>query len=180
MARWREQGSNPRSSRPLPPPRYVNATNVTDAVAVIAKTCPLATGGPGSTAATAQPLLLPDTYSGILGFRGDKDYFKFQGQANSSVRITFSLVDDYVRDVGGSRNVYYQRSNLDAEVALLDARGVALQTWTNDEGVLSGLFTAGPLPATVSCLLAQIPTPARRVRCAAAPVRAAPPTRTRA
>ena len=127
--------------------RYTNATNLEDDIAIIARTCPLAPDDVGDVTDQAKPLALSEPFEGFIGFGGDVDVFSFSGAAGKQLLVTFSLVNDFFpRDL-----VYYQRTNLDAEVTLLNGTGGVMQALSDERtpGIFSGFFFTGPLPYTV-------------------------------
>ena len=85
-------------------------------------------------------LVLPANLSGVIGFGGDVDVFRFQVVANARVIVTLSLVRPFAKD--GAAAVGRGRSNLDTELELLDGSGAVLPAWRNDNGLLEGIFTS--------------------------------------
>lgn len=126
--------------------RYPYATNKEDDIAIINKTLAFIPDDAGDSFAQARALTLSQPFQGLLSFGSDVDMFTFQGTGGRQVLVTFSLVDDYSpSDVA----LFYQRSDLDADVALLNSTGGVIQTWTNEfYGVFSG-FGITSLPYTV-------------------------------
>ena len=121
--------------------RYLGATKAEDDVAIIAQKCPLLPDDVGDSTDTAKPLpQLPVSFEGLIGFGGDADVFSFQANRNARVTVTLSLAAPYSRG-GASGSASQARSNLDAEVSLLNSTGHALRTWSNDAGLLSGVLT---------------------------------------
>ena len=124
--------------------RYAGATNTEDDVAILSNRLGLRPDDIGDTLETAAALSLPANVSGTVGFSGDVDIFKFQLSRSGRVEATLSLVGPFVRE---GAVVGRGRSNLDAELALLDGKGAALQAWTNDDGLLAGTFTSESVAA---------------------------------
>ena len=142
---------------PLHNDRYTNATNLEDDIAIIARTCALVPDDVGDATSQAKPLALSEPFEGVIGFGGDVDVFSFSGTAGKQLLVTFSLVNDFSpRDL-----LYYQRTNLDAEVALLNGTGGVMRALSDERtpGVFSGFFFTGPLPYSVrrTCVAAQSP-----------------------
>ena len=142
------------ASTRTPPPacargRYRGVTKTEDDVAVIALKCPLLPDDVGDSIGTAKPLpQLPTSFQGLVGFGGDADVFSFQAGRGARVTVTLSLVAPYsYRDSsgGGAADLAAgeARSNLDAEVSLLNSTGQVMQTWTNNAGLLSGALSPG-------------------------------------
>ena len=116
--------------------RYAGATNTEDDIKIISSYCPYAPDDVGDTIENATSLsALPAAFSGSIGFSGDVDVFAIQVFRNTTVSVRISLV---------------ARSNLDAQLELLDGGGSRLAAWDNQTGLLSSTFTYGPLPRTVS------------------------------
>lgn len=73
--------------------------------------------------------------------------FSFRGAAGQQLLVTFSLTNDFRSQPD---RLFYQRTNLDAEVKLYNSTGGVLQTWARElNGVYSGSSFTGPLPYTV-------------------------------
>ena len=127
--------------------RYLNATNLEDDVVIIAKSCPLIPDDVGDTTDQAKPLALSVAFSGLIGFGGDVDVFSFHGSAGKQLLVTLSLVNDF----SPRALLYYQRTNLDAEVTLLNSTRGVMRALGDERtpGVFSGFFFTGPLPYTV-------------------------------
>ena len=135
--------------------RYLNATNKEDDVAIIASHCPLDPDDAGGPPADADlRLALPDTlarFSGIIGFEGDTDVFSFEAKKDARVAIIFAITGAYYSsDMAQQNSKGEPRSNLDAEVAVMDAAGAVLKSWGNSDGLLSGLLKTDGLPRTAS------------------------------
>ena len=126
---------------------YAGANNLQDDVSIINQTCPFVADDVGDNFTVARPLKMAESFQGVIGFDGDVDMFSFEGSAGKQLLVSFSLVDDF--SPGPSE--FFQRANLDAQVALYSGdTGGVLQTFTNDgDGVFSGFFTTSPLPYTV-------------------------------
>ena len=147
----------------IPPPectcsRYRGATNTEDDVAIIAQKCPLLPDDVGDSIDTAKPLpQLPASFEGLIGFGGDKDVFSFRASRGARVTVTLALVAPYyspgysssgnAATTGASQG----RSNLDAEVSLLNRTGHVLRTWLNGAGLLSGVLAPSVVPYQVGC-----------------------------
>lgn len=126
--------------------RYPFAGNHEDDIAIIAKWCSLGADDVGNTQEGARPLALSEWFTGVVGFGGDVDMFAFNAPASKQLVITLSLVNDYAP----SDTQYFQRTNLNAELALQNASGHVLQTWdSTTRGILSGVLVTKPLPYAV-------------------------------
>lgn len=123
--------------------RYAGATNTEDDIQIISTRVPFAPdddAGDNATAATPLPQL-PASASGVVGFGGDVvDVYSFSAKRKARITIMLSLAAPYEGK---------GRSNLDAELALLDDGGNPLATWTNNDGLLAGSFTSDSLPREV-------------------------------
>ena len=119
--------------------RYAGADNTEDDVAIIRAKLGFRPDDFGDTLETAAALSLPTNFNGTVGLGGDVDVFKFQVPGSARVAITLSLVDPFVRD-GAAMG--WGRSNLNAELTLLDSSGAVLRGWSSDGGLLAGTFTS--------------------------------------
>lgn len=109
-------------------------------MAVIASRIGLAPDEAGDSPGAALPRSVPFSFQGTVGYQGDADVYSFTANAGTRLSLNLKLTDAF-----GAQ----QRSNLDAEMALLDSSGAVLQHWTNDNGLLAGTFKTDPLPTTV-------------------------------
>ena len=142
LARTAHRATSSRAPGRYHPTRYDGASNKEDDVAVISRRCRLVRddAGDAATPASARPLALPGSFSGIIGFNGDRDVFSVQvPRANARLELALALVTDYEGAVA------QPRSNLDAGVQLLNAQGSVVQEWGNDAGLLTGNLRTEPL-----------------------------------
>ena len=105
------------------------------------------------------------TGRGLIGAPYDVDIWRF-ASGPGSVSLALEGVSNYTHTIPGFFNTSYlgpssnlppslytwfepvPRSNLDAQMSLLDAAGTVLKTWTNPNGVYWGSETFN-LPSTV-------------------------------
>ena len=127
--------------------RYAHATRPQqDDIQVISTRVPFVPDDVGDTPQNATLLgRLPATVSGIIGYNGDVDVFSFYALSGTRVSIQLSLLAAY-----SSYGRTWERSNLDAEVTIMDVDTKTVAIWGNPNGLLSGSFTSEKLERSVS------------------------------
>ena len=130
------------------PRRYSGASNTTDDIGIISRRASLMPDDVGDTPANATRLQPPASFVGVIGFRGDSDVFSFSANKSSKRAVKLSLVEPFVAGAADAPEVQ-PRSNLDAELALMNSSGHVITRWTNDGGLLFGVFQNDNLPYQV-------------------------------
>ena len=131
--------------------RYPGATNTENDIAIISKHLSLLADDVGNTIADATTLPeLPTSFRGLISFGGDTDVVSFQANNGTRLTVVISLVSPYFADITQQLGKGEARSNLDAELTLMDSAGDVLKAWSNDVNLLSGEFNSDVLPVTVS------------------------------
>lgn len=127
--------------------RYEGANNKEDDIAIISKTCPLVPDDVGNSITNATRLQVPGSFNGLISFGGDIDVFSFNANKGAVVTITLALADTFVWNSSFAGSVSrFDRSNLNAEVVLMDSAGLALKSWSGSSSLLQGALKSDALP----------------------------------